>query len=69
MSPEEVRLLKQLASAMCDLATALHNASREANYIAQLLEGSESDLKQQRVKRSLREDAIDDLLRKEGYSW
>lgn len=68
MSPEEV-LRKQLASAMCDLSTSLNNASRAALCIAQLLEDSEGNLKQRRVKTSLREDAIDDLLKKEGYSW
>lgn len=69
MNSEDVKLRMQLADVMCDLSTQLYNASRAALLMAELLEVTDGELKQCRVKASLRDDAIDDLLKKEGYTW
>lgn len=69
MNSEDVKLRMQLADVMCDLSTQLYNASRAALLMAELLEVTDGELKQRRVKSSLRDDAIDDLLKKEGYTW
>lgn len=69
MSPEEIRLRRQLANVMCDLSTYLYNASRAAIQMAELLEVTDGELKQRRTKASLREDAIDELLKREGFTW
>lgn len=69
MNSEEIKLCMQLADVMCDLSTQLYNASRAALLMAELLEVTDGERKQRRVKSSLRDDAIDDLLKKEGYTW
>lgn len=69
MSPEEIKLRMQLADVMCDLSTQLYNASRAALLMAELLEVTDGERKQHRVKSSLRDDAIDDLLKREGFTW
>lgn len=69
MNSEDVKLRMQLADVMCDLSTHLYNASRAALQMAELLEVTDGELKQRKVKTSLRDDAIDDLLKKEGYTW
>ena len=69
MNSEDIKLRMQLADVMCDLSTQLYNASRAALLMAELLEVTDGELKQRRVKSSLRDDAIDDLLKKEGYTW
>ena len=68
MNSEDVKLRMQLADVMRDLSTCLYDASRAALLMAELLEVTDGELKQRRVKSSLRDDAIDDLL-KEGYIW
>lgn len=69
MNSEEIKLRMQLADVMCDLSTQLYNASRAALLMAELLEVTDGEIKQRKVKTSLRDDAIDDLLKKEGYTW
>lgn len=69
MNSEDIKLRMQLADVMCDLSTQLYNASRAALLMAELLEVTDGEIKQRRVKASLRDDAIDDLLKKEGYTW
>lgn len=69
MNSEELKLRMQLADVMCDLSTYLYNASRAALQMAELLEVTDGEIKQRKVKTSLRDDAIDDLLKKEGYTW
>ena len=69
MSPEEVKLRMQLADVMCDLSTQLYNASRAALLMAELLEVTDGERKQRRVKSSLRDDAIDELLKRDGSTW
>lgn len=69
MNSEDIKLRMQLADVMCDLSTYLYNASRAALQMAELLEVTDSELKQRRAKASLRDDAIDDLLKREGYTW
>lgn len=69
MNSEDVKLRMQLANVMCDLSTYLYNASRAALQMAELLEVTDGELKQRRTKTSLREDAIDELLKREGFTW
>ena len=66
---EEIKLRMQLADIMCDLGIHLYNASRAAQMMAELLELTDGEIKQHRVKSTLRDDAIDDLLKREGYTW
>lgn len=65
----ELKLRMQLADYMRDLSTSLKNASHAARQMAELLEVTDGEIKQRKVKTSLRDDAIDDLLKKEGYTW
>lgn len=69
MNSKELKLRMQLADYMRDLSTSLNKASRAARQMAELLEVTNGELKQGEVKASLRDDAIDDLLKKEGYTW
>ena len=69
MSPEYVNLRNDLAEVMYELACYLNSASHAARQMGEMLEITDAELKQRRVKVSLRDDAIDDLLKKEGYSW
>lgn len=69
MNNAEIRLRKQLADYMCELSIQLSNASRAALQMAELLEVTDGELKQHRVRSTLRDDAIDDLLKREGYTW
>lgn len=69
MSTKEMMLRNQLANYMCELSIQLSDASRAALQMAELLEVTEGELKQHRVRSNLRDDAIDDLLKREGYTW
>ena len=69
MNSEDVELRNNLSEVMYDLSTHLYNASRAALQMAELLEVTDGEIKQRKVKTSLRDDAIDNLLKKEGYTW
>ena len=69
MSRADMELRMALAGLMMDLSSALSDASHAAESISELLEVTDGEYKQRRVKASLRDDAIDDLLKKEGYTW
>lgn len=69
MNSEDVNLRNDLAEAMYELARYLNSASHAARQMGEMLELTDAELKQRRVKASLRDDAIDDLLKKEGYTW
>lgn len=69
MNSEDVKLRNDLSEVMYDLARYLNSASHAASEIAEMLELTDGEIKQLKVKTSLRDDAIDDLLRKEGYTW
>ena len=69
MNSEDIKLRMRLADVMCDLSTYLYNASRAALQMAELLEVTDDEFKQRRVKASLRDDAIDELLKREGFTW
>lgn len=69
MNSEDVRLRNDLAEVMYELARYLNSASHAARQMGEMLELTDGELKQRKVKTSLRDDAIDDLLKKEGYTW
>ena len=69
MNSEDVNLRNDLSEAMYELARYLNSASYAARQMGEMLELTDAELKQRKTKLSLREDAIDDLLKKEGYSW
>lgn len=69
MNSEDVNLRNDLAEAMYELARYLNSASHAARQMGEMLELTDGEIKQLRVKASLRDDAIDNLLKKEGYTW
>ena len=69
MNSDDVELRNNLSEVFYDLARYLNSASHAASEIAEMLELTDSEIKQLKVKTSLRDDAIDDLLKREGYTW
>ena len=69
MNSEDVKLRNDLSEVMYELAGYLYSASHAARQMGEMLELTDGELKQRKVKVSLRDDAIDDLLKKEGYTW
>lgn len=69
MNSEELQLRLNLADGMYELARYLNDASHAARQMAEMLELTDGECKQRRVRSTLRDDAIDDLLKREGYTW
>lgn len=69
MNSEDIELRNNLSEVMYELARYLNDASHAARQMAEFLELTDGEIKQRRVKMSFRDDAIDDLLKKEGYTW
>ena len=77
MTPEEK--LNELAESFRDIANYFEWACEEFRTVAARIERpveidahldiSPGEEKQRRVRESRREDAIDELLRREGFSW
>ena len=74
MSNEDLRnvarLMDKMAGALFDVAQIVDEISDCLNIDeVEIVLGDVHNSKQKRVKESLRDDAIDDLLKREGYTW
>ena len=71
MTPEQK--LNVLSDYLLDIGDYFDKLAKEFRTAASLIESvedmSEGAEKQRRVRESRREDAIDELLRREGFSW
>ena len=69
MIPQDLEILiEDLYEAIEDFEQVYY-ASRAALLMAELLEVTDGERKQRRVKSSLRDDAIDELLKRDGFTW
>lgn len=67
MTPEQK--LEALSDYFADISYHLDRLSDEFKNLACLLSESDGEKKQRNVSESLRRDAIDELLKREGLAW
>ena len=61
--------LADLAEYLARAAMCMRDVAYHLNNAAECLQETEGETKQRRVRESMREDAIDELLKREGFSW